>query len=280
MLNLINMNLTRLFKTKVFYVTLLILCTLVFMLTKAEVSVNDENGKVQQMVNENEEITEDDKAEIMSDLTEEIPDTFDETVKGQMGSGMLFIMVGIFAAVYNDEERKSGFLKNLTQTKGKQMIFLSKIPVILLYTLIMVLATFVAVKIGFIGSGLAIENVFDVIRFMAYEVLYVTAFGVGIMAIYEIARGSVVPIILTIIFAGNLQGQILQFIEVKLAGLSDFFVNIFSKFDLSQNLIVSKAGQLQAGAGFSYTSGLIVGLIGLVVYSIIGMTVFADRDTY
>ena len=280
MLNLINMNLTRLFKTKVFYVTLLILCTLVFMLTKAEVSVNDENGKVQQMVNENEEITEDDKAEIMSDLTEEIPDTFDETVKGQMGSGMLFIMVGIFAAVYNDEERKSGFLKNLTQTKGKQMIFLSKIPVILLYTLIMVLATFVAVKIGFIGSGLSIENVFDVIRFMAYEVLYVTAFGVGIMAIYEIARGSVVPIILTIIFAGNLQGQILQFIEVKLAGLSDFFVNIFSKFDLSQNLIVSKAGQLQAGAGFSYTSGLIVGLIGLVVYSIIGMTVFADRDTY
>ena len=280
MLNLINMNLTRLFKTKVFYVTLLILCALVFMLTKAEVSVNDENGKVQQMVNENEEITEEDKAEIMSDLTEEIPDTFDETVKGQMGSGMLFIMVGIFAAVYNDEERKSGFLKNLTQTKGKQMIFLSKIPVILLYTLIMVLATFVAVKIGFIGSGLAIENVFDVIRFMAYEVLYVTAFGVGIMAIYEIARGSVVPIILTIIFAGNLQGQILQFIEVKLAGLSDFFVNIFSKFDLSQNLIVSKAGQLQAGAGFSYTSGLIVGLIGLVVYSIIGMTVFADRDTY
>ncbi len=280
MLNLTNMNLSRLFKTKVFYVTIVILFALHLLISKGEVHVVNNSEEIQQAIDEKEDFSAEDMDEIMEDIAEDTHATFDEAVKGQLGSGMLFMMVGIFAAVYSDEERKSGFLKNLNQKKGKPMIFLSKIPVILTFSAIAVLVSFLAIKLGFIGSGYAIVNALDIIRFMAYEVLYVTAFGIGIMALYEMVRGSVLPIILTIIFAGNLQGQILQFIEVKLAGLSDFFVNIFSKFDLSQNLIVSKAGQLQAGAGFSYTSGLIVGLIGLVVYSIIGMTVFADRDTY
>ena len=58
-----------------------------------------------------------------------------EDVYAEMvGSGVLLIFAGVFASVYSDEERKSGFLKNLTVGRsGKKYIFASKAPVLLLF---------------------------------------------------------------------------------------------------------------------------------------------------
>lgn len=64
-------------------------------------------------------------------LTQDTP--LEDVYAEMVGSGVLLIFAGVFASVYSDEERKSGFLKNLTVGRsGKKYIFASKAPVLLL----------------------------------------------------------------------------------------------------------------------------------------------------
>ena len=79
-LNLIKMNLYRLFKTRVFYVMLLTTVILTGLLAGMET---------------------------------ESASTFGEFYASFASSGYVLIMVGVFAIVFSEEERKSGFLKNL-----------------------------------------------------------------------------------------------------------------------------------------------------------------------
>ena len=91
MLNLIKMNLYRLFKTRVFYVMLLTTVILTGLLAGMET---------------------------------ESASTFGEFYASFASSGYVLIMVGVFAIVFSEEERKSGFLKNLLTTRsGKKNIF-------------------------------------------------------------------------------------------------------------------------------------------------------------
>ena len=237
MLNLINMNVKRLFKTKALYATSIILFGLCFLLALF-------GGKY----------------------------TFDDLSDELIGSGLIFMLVGIFATVYSDEERKSGFLKNLGASKTcKINIFLSKIPVILLYNIILVLTAFAALFLGKMGSGATTASVSAYVLFLLFRILVGTAYGTAFLAIYEIARGNVVPTILTVFAAFNLHGGLINMLEGGF-GMNNHII--------SSNLIVSKATQISATHPYNYISVLIVGLAWIILYSVIGMIIFQKRDVF
>ena len=163
MLNLIDMNFTRLFKTKALYVTSVITFALLFL------------------------------------IAFNIGGTNFIGLANDAAMGVTLSMVGIFSAVYSDEERKSGFLKNLETSKAKKgNVFLAKVPVIALYSFIIIAVALASIAIGFMKdpANFAGLNVFNLISFVAFQTLFHTAFGVGFMAIYEIARGLVAPLVM------------------------------------------------------------------------------------
>ncbi len=246
MLNLIKMNISRFFRTKALYTTTIIEFILFFLITM----VGGE-GSVVEMAGE------------------------------FLGSGLVLMLVGIFATVYSDEERKSGFLKNLGSSKGrKRLIFVSKIPVIFLYNVILLIAGTAATYIGMMGRGAAIGNLASFAGFVLFETLIGTAFGTAFLAIYEVARGNVMPIILTIIAAGNLHGTLLSLAEVKIAQMIPALAPAMEAQILSGNLIVSRAQQISVINPFDHIAVLVVAIVGIAVYTVLGMTVFEKRDTF
>ena len=135
MLNLIKMNFYRFFKTWVFYITLLIIIITFGLLARIETEPRTQEH-YQQMEQE-QGSTEEEHVGIVASEEVTAETSFEQLYAGFTSSGYLLIMVGVFAIVYSEGERKSGFLKNLLTTrKGKKNIFLSKISVVFLYTLI------------------------------------------------------------------------------------------------------------------------------------------------
>lgn len=247
MLNLIKMNISRLFRTKALYTTMIIVFGLFFLLAK----IAGGEG------------------------------TIAEFVGGTTGSGLVFMLVGIFATVYSDEERKSGFLKNLGAAKNrKRCIFLSKIPAISLYIAIMLATAVVAIMLVGMESGMMFGNISYFAVYFLFEILVGTAFGTAFLALYEIARGNVLPIIFAIITSAGIQAIIIKFAESEIGNKIPALAAIMERHIISSNLIVTKASQISAVAPFDYIPVLIVSLVGIAFYTVLGMTIFEKRDMF
>ena len=282
MLNLINMNLSRFVRTKVFYITLILTVLCFGILTRAETDPRVQ-AHDSQMVEE-QSPSDDASQGIVIDEPISLEFSFERMYAGFMASGYVLMMVGIFAVVYAEEERKSGFLKNmLTSKKGKKNVFAAKIPVVFLCALIMFLGSMIAIRIGSLGRGADMYRVCSVVklvRFTFFEVLLHTVFGIAMMALYEITRNTIVPIVVTIFASGNLHGMLLEFFEAKLVQAFPALRGFVEKYALSDNLVVAKAGEIgDIGAAFPYMSVAAVTVIGLILYSALGMLIFTKRDT-
>ena len=133
MINLMKMNGIRMFHSKLFYV-MMILCFGIFLFF-ASLEIDPETQELDRLIMEEEEIDADEArfgTTVGGTLTQDTP--LEDVYAEMVGSGVLLIFAGVFASVYSDEERKSGFLKNLTVGRsGKKYIFASKAPVLLLF---------------------------------------------------------------------------------------------------------------------------------------------------
>lgn len=99
------------------------------------VEIDPETQELDRIIMEEGEIDADEArfgTTVGGTLTQDTP--LEDVYAEMVGSGVLLIFAGVFASVYSDEERKSGFLKNLTVGRsGKKYIFASKAPVLLLF---------------------------------------------------------------------------------------------------------------------------------------------------
>ena len=133
MINLMKMNGIRMFHSKLFYV-MMILCFGIFLFF-ASLEIDPETQELDRIIMEEGEIDADEArfgTTVGGTLTQDTP--LEDVYAEMVGSGVLLIFAGVFASVYSDEERKSGFLKNLTVGRsGKKYIFASKAPVLLLF---------------------------------------------------------------------------------------------------------------------------------------------------
>ena len=247
MLNLIDMNITRLFKTKALYITSVITFAMLFMI--GFFVGGDFVG-----------------------LVDEIAVSFSLS------------MVGIFSAVYSDEERKSGFLKNLETSKEKKRnVFFAKIPAIALYSVIILFIAVFSIAIGLINDPAAFAgfNVFNAILFFMIQVLLLTGFGVGFMAIYELARGMVAPIVTAIMFSGGMHCMIINALAGRAAEAIPALRPVFEAVSPNTFQVVALTkGIAMSGGDCPYIEVLCVGIILLAVYSLIGANIFRKRDTF
>ena len=139
MINLMKMNGIRMFHSKLFYV-MMILCFGIFLFF-ASLEIDPETQELDRIIMEEGEIDADEArfgTTVGGTLTQDTP--LEDVYAEMVGSGVLLIFAGVFASVYSDEERKSGFLKNLTVGRsGKKYIFASKAPVLLLFCFLQII---------------------------------------------------------------------------------------------------------------------------------------------
>ena len=274
------MNLSRFFKARVFYITALITILCFGLFSRLETSPEGRPGS--QYENQEQEADQSVGITLAEDITSDT--SFEQLYAGFASSGYLLIMVGVFAVVYIEEERKSGFLKNLLTTRrGKKNIFAAKIPIVFLYTLIMFLGSLIAIRIGSLGRGEGMYSLVDagaLVRFVFFEVILHTIFGIAMMAIYEITRNTIIPIMITIFGSANLHGMLFDTIESKLVSMYPSLGKIMDTYALSKNFIVTKTTVLGSLEGsFPYMNIIVIAVIGFTVYSVMGMAIFTKRDT-
>ena len=269
MINLFKSNIYRLFHTKAAYIILLItlaIYLLSFGIMKAADSGNiDEDGVVTITYDEDYDPDSVNPYGMLTDM---------------MSSGFVILMIGIFSCIYTDEERKSGFLKNLPRpSRKKSGIFITKALVVAFYSLLLVgvlaLAAFIlAVKYGSkleFATSLYFEYLFK-------QALLYTAFGTAMMALFEIFRKGVVAIILTFVTSLAMM-DCMRLFEMFLVYKNIVSEKCMDLIGYSQYMINSRSSALSVGCdNMAHGSTWVVGLISLLIYVIIGSQIYKKRD--
>lgn len=271
MLNLIKMNMSRLFMTKTIYVLLLI--TFVSFAGFSAV-ITDEGSEIERELIE-QEMAEAEPGESFGMAIVPLNDIdqllFEDVYEQLSVTGLMLILIGVSAVGYIDDERRHGFLKNLTLGKHeKKYVFLSKLAVVLLQAFILNCAALLGILVGlFLKDILLIGSAAYVLKLFVYNSLLDTAFAMAMMALYECVRRNV-PILLVAVFcAFNAMTLICIMIEDRLAGVLP--VN----FGLSGLLIEYR---VHMGCLEAPVSSLIVAIASIIIYSSIGSVIYAKRD--
>lgn len=283
MINLTKMNLNRMFYNRLFYILMIInfgICILI-----ASLEADPVNQELNQQYMEEEEIdpNEEDAGFGMTVGGNVTQDTSLEDIYAEMvGCGLILTLVGVFASVYSDEERKSGFLKNLTVgIKGKKYIFASKAPVLFVFCFLQMLVGLAATQIGSNLTGHhVIANWGNLIVYILTETLLHTAFGLFIMAVYEIFRNVVINILVAVFASLNLFAFIFSLLEANLGALRMFAEAFGGRFEIVQYMLVTRIRNMQVNENvFPFMPSIVVALAGLVLYFILGMVIYSKRDT-
>lgn len=269
MINLFKANIFRLFHTKATYIILIITVSIYLfsfaIMNAVESGRVDENSVVTVSFSEDYEPASLNPYEMLIDM---------------MSSGFVILMIGIFSCIYTDEERKSGFLKNLPRPSRKKAgIFITKVFVVAFYTLLLVAALVLAAFLLSVKYGSALEYAPSLyFEYMFKQVLLFTTFGTAMMVLFEIFRKGVVAIILTFLTSMALANCVNLF-EAFLV-----YKNIVSEkcMDLiaySQYMITTRSAALSVGSdNMVHGSTWVVGLISVLIYVFIGSLIYKKRD--
>lgn len=281
MINLTKMNGIRMLHSKLFYVTM-ILCFGIFLLFTS-LETDPETQELDRIIMEEEGIDADEArfgATVGGTLAQDTP--LEDVYAEMVGSGVLLIFAGVFASVYSDEERKSGFVKNLTVGRnGKKYIFASKAPVLLLFCFLQLMVCLAAVWLGINSAGEhRVTSVGNLVVYILTETLLHTAFGLVLMVCYEVFRKIVVNILLAVFAALNLCGFVLSLLETEISVFCMLTEALGGRLEMTQYLLVTRARNMQVNENvFPFVPSLVASLIGLAVYLTLGMVIYSRRDT-
>lgn len=278
MLNLIKMNMYRLLKSKNF-IALIVMIVLAFAITKVQVMLVTGMASIETATIDGDgnvvyETTETETEEVAPEFT--VMDLFTG-----FGNEIGALFVSIFAIVYCENERKNGFVKNLSVAKKeKPLVFAAKLAPVVTFTVLLQLCIFLGTWFATLTfKGIPFGDVVSALKFTGIETVLITAFGMFSMALYELFRRNVPAIIFGTFTAIGLTGQIVALIQMglnKLGILSDSFCErfILPEYFLSTRIGALSVSDLSGGK----VPSIVIGAIGLALYIVAGMTLYGKKD--
>jgi hypothetical protein len=278
MLNLIKMNMYRLLKSKNF-IALIVMIVLAFAITKVQVLLVTGAATIETAtVDEDGNITYE---TVDTGVAEEAPDFTVMDLFAGFSSEMTALFMAIFAVVYCENERKNGFVKNLSVNKReKPLVFAAKVAPVTVFAILLQISVFIGVAIAALTyKDIKFGEVMPVLKYTGIETVLTIAFGMFSMAMYELFRKNVPAIIIGSFTAIGLTSQIVSLIQVglnKLGILSDSFCEkfIFADHLISTRIAVINPLDLAGGK----VPALVIGAVGLVFYLAVGMTLYGKKD--
>lgn len=193
--------------------------------------------------------------------------------------GMLpCLLVAIFVVIFVCSEHSTGFVKNISGlTRNRGMLFLAKLPTVVLFTVLLIAATFLGMLIPFrpmlgyfhMGDG------GDLLKLMALQTLLYVVFAVLVAAIATVIRSTAVSMTIGVALTSGMVGLIYALITMALR----YFCGISGDFALSNYTVSGTIPQLGVAATDSIvTRGVIVGVVYLVVSIIAAYCINKKRD--
>ena len=269
-MNLVRMNLYRFFKSKSFYVFLIITISFVAMVIIMK-KVNDNMAPDKQFIAQEVASEEENDVGITVGVGK-LTDVY-EVCNGFLGSGLIMMFIAIFVVMYTNAERASGYLKNLTTLPySRTLIVLSKIVPILLFVTIEILA----VCITSLLLGLQVKDFPLLMKYVMIQWLLSAAFGMMNVFIMEVFRS---------LTAGLLIGICVS-LGLGLAGMmyfESFLQNVLgnSNIGISNHLLVAFVRGIDPSNITKFAiPAIISALIGLAGYTGLSVLITHKRDMY
>lgn len=284
MINLIKMDLFRLFKSKNTYVTLLFVIVftgIIFAMSASFGSMTEtEDGSQNVMATEisSEEAEAMKKGEsgvgfVLAEFTSETPMTLETLLASFLSSGFFLIFSGIFITNVVCDKYKCGFQKNLnTYGRKKWQIIVSENVSLLLFAameIILVVLTASMISVLYFDN-FSVDNWIDVIKYSGMQVLMHYAFATLIMCFAELLRGKIVCITLTCLFSMGIGGVVMN----KLDSIFEFENFSFAKSIMDYHVKLMPFefdGEL-----WGHAIGIVI--FSMIVYNAISALIVSQRD--
>lgn len=283
MLNMIKMDMYRMFKAKSLYVIWCILICLLFLSTwliknEYQAAVENHEEYRNETVEEGEESEEDIVFGIQTVVPTEVGEdiTVFDMLFANIGGKDIALFLVIFAVIFATADIGSGYIKNFGgQVKRREGLIVSKALALLVFTGLTLLITFLAQAISnFIVLGyLKWGDTGSLFRYMGLQILLHFALAMIIMTISILARNNVFSMIFAICLCMNMMVIVYSGIEtlVKKIGLGNL--------NLMKYTITDKIGSLS----MNFSSGImerimIISLIYIVITVVISMYIYRKRD--
>lgn len=247
MINLIKMDLYRLFKTKSYYVMIVVTALLaifaIFMLNEdilfqqSMQEKGNDNSKYEQEMLEKDNMTEVSSEGFTIGIYVETKEEwiynkidFADYLNVNFASNLVMILC-VFVSIYVNGEQKNGYIKNIAgQLEKRSMLVLSKLVAVSVEVfsmlLVFVLISAISGKIAF-GDKLICSSVISLLKLLGIEYVLHLATSSTVMAITLIFRSSGVGITYGLLDSMGLVASILGIINVfanKIFKFKDFDV--------------------------------------------------------
>lgn len=280
MINMIKMDLYRLFRTKSMYVIWLILAALVvlttfFSKTDYEYMNNEDVAVSEQTVSaDTQNINIGMNVELPTKPGEKVT-VFDIFFANSQGKFYTLFMV-IFAVIFSTADISSGYIKNIAgQVKSRKMLIISKAVLLALYTVITLIGTFVLqiISNAIVFGEVVLGNVDDIVVYLGIQLILHYAMVVICMTIAIIIRNNVVSMVMSICLTMNIMSVIYLAANniIEKMGIKDFQIYKYTVTGELSLLPMSPTVRESAMA-------VCVGIAFIIIMLIAGSTVFQKRD--
>lgn len=283
MLNMIKMDLYRMFKAKSLYVIWCILISLLFLstwLTKTEYQSEVKNQE--EYRNETAENGGEPEPDMVFGMQTVLPTEVGEDITvfdmifANISGRTVALFLVIFAVIYATADIGSGYIKNFGgQVARREGLIISKASALLIFTGLTLLITFLtqAVSNYIILGYLKWGNTGGMFRYMALELLLHFALAMMIMTIAVLARNNVFSMIFAICLCMNMMAMVYSGIQVLVKKIG------FGNLNLMKYTLMDKIGSLS----MNFSSGamermIVLSLFYIGIMALLGMYIYRKRD--
>lgn len=280
MINMIKMDLYRLFRTKSMYVIWLILAALIVLTTcfcksDYEYMLNEDVAMNEQTVSvDTENVNIGMNVELPTKPGEKVT-VFDIFFANSQGKFYTLFMV-IFAIIFATADISSGYIKNIAgQVKSRKMLIISKAVSLAVYTVITLIGAFVLqiISNAIVFGEVAFGNVDDVVLYLGIQLILHYAIVVICMTIAIIIRNNVISMVMSICLVMNIMSIIYMAVNkiIEKMGIKNFQIYKYTVTGELSFLPMSPTVKESVMAAC-------VGIGFIIIMLIAGSTVFQKRD--
>lgn len=265
MLSLIRMNMYRFWKSK-FVIGLLIVavCTAIFTFGMTDPEESAQDRKIMEEAGMDE--GEDSFGIVVSYIAE--PD-FVNVMEEIFHSGLLLVVISVYAVIFASGEKNSGFLKNIVLPKRKRMyLFLAKIIPVSMFSLLCFGVAIIVVA-GFLGIG----SIMGFLPTLFVQLLLHISFGVFALAYMEVFRNQAIGLVIAIFGSMGIHVLLVSLLEGVLNGMGVPVAILFGK-----NMIVSAVKTVSCNLSSTLFPCTLTAVFGIILYGIMGSVIFSKRD--
>lgn len=201
-----------------------------------------------------------------------------DVVSTEMKSGVLAIIVVVFAAIFSNADQKNGYIKNIAgQYPRRENLIISKFVAIAIHVFWMIiLFALVTVITGFAlwGSRFYLDSFIPVLKFLGTQYLLHLGFAALIMFFSIFTRSTAFSMTAGILICAGFATPIYSIINKLIAHINSSLNFDVSNYMLDRNIIQVSL----TSTSDIITRGILVGIVFIVISVFLAMFMIRKRD--